>query len=236
VFRLSGTDRFVRAKSTNWEIVEDRKPTADDVYVVLEKFMPKGYEDSRYHGFFGLYEEMSKLHTGLSLRMPEIYGYRTSEKMPVDEAGLIGREFNTWRTQIVDTLFDENRDNFIIIELARKVEKPNEFQTRIVRRLYKELHPEHTVLTVLEIILRAHKRVEELKRKEPLDKLFTWRSRSKFPDTNYDPDLIMAPLTKSYPLMFLYGDGFKELWGKHAIKWFKYVKLLDENLQREATK
>ena len=75
--------------SRAWDVVS-RVPEADDVFVILDRFEPQGV--SLYHN----YEDDLGLLQMAGIAMPEIYGYKTTEKSPVSETDVVGIPYSKW--------------------------------------------------------------------------------------------------------------------------------------------
>lgn len=75
--------------SPHWK--PDRKePTASDVYVIMRKFNPTQIN------FFNAWGRDSKLSEAMGLTMPDIIGYRTTKKEPIDEGFVPGTTYKAW--------------------------------------------------------------------------------------------------------------------------------------------
>lgn len=85
--------------SAAWEPVK-RVPQPDDVFVVLDQFRAVGH----YGRFYDSWWHDQELAEAWSAPLPEIYGYKHTEKKPVDVNACVGVPYDTWRARFVESL------------------------------------------------------------------------------------------------------------------------------------
>lgn len=95
--------RYRRPYSDNWE-AETREALADDVYVVLENFEAIGYSH-----FYQDVREDKEIAEAFGVELPAIYGYKSTEKKPVDKAKLLGTNYRAWRETWIKSLLTPER-------------------------------------------------------------------------------------------------------------------------------
>ncbi len=90
-FRLKSDDMGNEKLSDNWEIVK-RVPTDDDVFVIISHFQSRG-------GFnvYSLYERDARLAKRLGIEMPEVYGYKTTQRKQIETEDCTGTLYTQWR-------------------------------------------------------------------------------------------------------------------------------------------
>src|SRR5262249_3489387 len=97
VFKLKPDEHYGFPYSAAWEI-EDREPTPEDVFVVLEEFKVPGID---FYRTFRNDRHMAKIFGGT---IPPIYGYKTTEKKPVDRKNCLGTYYSDWRSEFTKKL------------------------------------------------------------------------------------------------------------------------------------
>ncbi len=83
------------AGSENWSIVPGREPEGSDVFVLLSRFEAIGVPQISLHvkTMIRVAEMFGKE------KIPNIYGYKTTDRDPVDEKSIIGTHFSEWSTK-----------------------------------------------------------------------------------------------------------------------------------------
>jgi hypothetical protein len=90
--------------SGNWVGVT-RTPTDDDLFVVLEGFVPKGMVRNAYRS---IVSSDRRIATWLGITFPPIYGYRTSVQHPVYSELCIGRHYPDVRMDVLRDMLEAN--------------------------------------------------------------------------------------------------------------------------------
>lgn len=218
VFRLAEPTRVV--KSARWEAVDGRTPTADDVWVVLERF------DAADYNFYTHYTHDKTVFDGLGKTMPPIYGYRSTEKRQVKTDGIPGVPYREWCKTIQASLYAENKD---VIERVAWVSVFEDCTNlRAMKGLATTFGVGHPIADTLYAYLRALDEHGALGHNAGLaiKSLFAQRDVTKYPDTSMAPAMALLHLKSRYPLLFL-GEDMYKLWGTHSKEWIKYVGLVD---------
>lgn len=97
-FVLTPRTNIYRATlSENWNI-QDRTPEPSDVFVVLSRFRSQGPVGRKSEDFYDLYESDQRLAQILGIEMPPVYGYKTTQKRPVEYEDCEGTSYYEWRT------------------------------------------------------------------------------------------------------------------------------------------
>lgn len=230
MFRLIEDGSFCAPWSDCWEPIL-RTPTVDDVYVVLESFKPVEYKR-----FFHDYREDKQLMEGFGLKMPEVFGYKTTEKKPVDTSKVEGTDYAAWRDGLVARLLTP--ENLAKIELYWQAHPHSE------NSYYSETLPSgkglkwitnrfgvtHPIIAWVTSCLDA---AAAIKDEGPLAALagragLTWDKSAAAAESK--------ALRKRYPL--LRRAGFSDLWGEPynadgreaREEWACYVEMVDAKL------
>jgi hypothetical protein len=95
--------------SKNWEI-EAREPDPEDVYVVINRFVPIGHEDGlNGTDFFDQYAKDARvLRLLFDEEMPTIWGLKSTQSRPVDRDKVVGKTYEQWRTETFDALIEKH--------------------------------------------------------------------------------------------------------------------------------
>jgi hypothetical protein len=121
VFVLKDVDfSDLLAPSNNWESVEIT-PSDDDVYVILEYFVPQTFSGRRFADLMRTYKGMLNW---LGVPVPRIVGYRHSESKPVNLENVKGTPLTKWVTQAVQDALDTNAVQKEQVEASYWVEDP----------------------------------------------------------------------------------------------------------------
>ena len=106
--------------SKNWEPVEIT-PSDDDVYVILESFVPQPMTGKEFLDFTCSYQGMLKW---LGVPIPRIVGYRHSVSRPVTPEALKGTPLTQWVAQAVRDALSTNASRKEQVEASYWVEDP----------------------------------------------------------------------------------------------------------------
>jgi hypothetical protein len=90
-FSADNTNYFRSPYSDHWQTVS-RIAADTDVFVLISGFYPHNYD-----GFFEEYKADRALAKALGVTLPVVYGYKTSEKKPLDVSQVVGTEYRKWR-------------------------------------------------------------------------------------------------------------------------------------------
>ena len=226
--------------SDNWEVVT-RVPTVDDVWVVVKNFRAENYCE-----FFTHRREDAALAKTFGAEMPTVYGYKTTEAKPVDEAKLEGVGYAAWRKTFVKSLL--TAENLALIELYWQSRPYSERHSSIdlptskeLGWLVKELTDTHPIVEFCEGAKSAERR---LKAKTDLfGDCGAIQQLASLNGLTYAKSLagtVVGRLKKDYPLL---RRSFSSLWNEPYNKdedlraeWAEYVRLCDEKrARRDAT-
>ncbi len=230
-FRLIERTNYSHPWSANWEIVP-RTPTDDDVFVIISFFQPE-------YPFFSLYVEDLRLARAFGIQMPAVYGYKTTENKPLEEADCKGTEYRAWREKFRSSL---NLNPAVVPKLndwcwaryfrddnnAYSYHRKDNDAVKKARctEIISDLGKNHLVSTLLRRRMVADARIKKFTPvvKEALN-VMAAADGNKLLD-NSEASRSMAALLEKYPLFCV--AGISALWvGDTADKWLDYVKTLD---------
>jgi hypothetical protein len=233
MFRLDGFDYGHGTKfSDNWEAVT-RVPTKDDVFVTIENFRAHGYGD-----FFRHRAEDQLLAKSFGGTVPDIYGYKSTEKKPVDEALIEGTHYREWRKTFIETL--RTPANLALVDLLwrahPKVEPHSNLNMPTPKQLgwlATKLGSRHPIVLFCEGTRQAEAELEALTTSSQV--LHTLAARLGITYEKSTTAHAMQALKECYPL--LRRVSFRALWnepwmrdseGDEREDWVEYVLLHDE--------
>lgn len=220
-FKFDPAKSHYHPYSRSWEIVQ-REPQKEDVFVLLDKFKAS----YSFYNFYSVDQGLSKAFGDGA--MPTIYGYKTTDKAPVDASKCVGTEYQTWRKQFIQSLFVGKtkrlhnhwewsrfaNDNFGYAPSRGQFEE-----------LYKQLGASHPIIALLKKH-QAGERVMKSQKARRLINQLNFVHEILFPDGHKSEcGAVIAATLDKYPLVRSY--GIDELWGNRSEEWIKYVELID---------
>lgn len=224
---LDGKRSFGFPWSANWEI-EEREPTDQDVFVILHQFQSV---NGSFYSEFQADREAAKI---LGATMPQVYGYKTTERVPIKEEETPGTPYCTWRVGFLLGLLTPARMNIVqMLKWADAVPEDDwnsrEFRRNIpggVKAAKKHLGDKHMVVAFLEKFLEGIRAVDKIPppTQEAIQHLL--RSTGKAAQLEFEANIKRDEILKTYPLLRL-NDGLSKLGGKQADDWYDYIQLVD---------
>ena len=227
VFRYNPEGGYCKPWSDCWE-PEDRVPDPSDVFTIISNFRTVGFDMGQY------YKDDSLLAEELAGVLPPIYGYKTTDKKPVEEKNCIGTPYQTWRDAFVASLiapglqvklahwhwsdvFADGRYNWNYPRVLKDT----------VKNLSKVLGPTHEITMFAEkyydggVYCAGHPQLSQA-----LERL-SRRLPNKVSSDSAAKKALNAIYAK-YPLLKSHEEtSVCDLWGKHSEHWAQYVKLID---------
>jgi len=244
-FRLVGTSTW-GSRSKNWEI-ETREPTDDDVFVIISRFEAVDFGD-----FYRAYEQDKRLAVALGIEMPEVYGYKTTEKKAITEKDCQGTSYREWREKFFEDKMTPTLWRYLSYHEWSKLlstvwanghRNPFKGKTKWERadqaqaHLEKLLGKDHPIVELFVRHVRGVKAMSQAPRsiQEIMDNLKNRFGGPKHPTAG--PAL--KAIEKQYPLLTRHAD-VSALWStddyyyegstanfKHAEEWAQYIKMAD---------
>jgi hypothetical protein len=233
-FRLvgwSGTAPY----SEHWA-PELRVPDPKDVYVVITDFKAVDYTS-----FFRDYSRDRAMSDAFGVAMPEVYGYKTTPKKPIDVSKLVGSDYAKWRLTFAQTFLTPDRIGDInklywasTSELGNYNYNnyPNHMTVCSASKaaaLFAALGAMHPIATLCAQQMAAGHALSKFGRAR-IDALRMLVQRTGFTFEKSDACLSQKHLTVRYPLLGLSDNGISVTWGHQAQAWCDYVLLVDKVL------
>lgn len=210
--------------SSCWDAVS-REPTADDVYVIIENFIPHGGTD-----FFQMYKMNRQVIVGLGGTMPPIYGYKNTAKKPITDDDCMGTPYSTWIKRYFASLVlpNEVQEEFDHWLWGRCLDQPywgdrmRSDPQGVILDLTRDLGLDHPIVKIVSANVKGKK---TSKYRDIFPSLF--QSLSSTGVWVNPADEIKTKTLARYPLLGVIGQTFNNLWGENAKLWIDYVKMID---------
>jgi hypothetical protein len=145
VFQPNGSHHYKAPFSNHWEI-ELRESSSLDVYVVIE-----GFRASEYRAFFDDYRADANLAKAFGVTMPTVYGYKHSEKKPVDRSKIEGTFYEDWRKEFIQKLLTpENLERIATLSWVDVVgDRYGGMDKKVIAQLAKVFGPTHAITELI---------------------------------------------------------------------------------------
>jgi Histidine kinase-, DNA gyrase B-, and HSP90-like ATPase len=233
-FVFTPTDKFIprktRTRSASWSPVM-RTPEKTDVYVLLERF------EATCEDFIAQYVEDTEMAALFGIKLPAVYGYKTTEKIPVDVSEEMGVLYPEWRTQFVKELSKNPKVIQMLEDLCwyRSLGRDSyhgtyaRFNKNTVRKDYKKiidnLGAKHPIAAFYRNYVKALRTMgsydyDKHSRIEKLEMRLKGMVELKYPK-------VLEAMYLKYPLLSLLGIGVQALIGEKASTWSTYIKTVD---------
>lgn len=217
-FQLQPDAHFGNPWSEMWEPVR-REPTKDDVFVTLRNFQ---HED-----FPKWYRSDQRLAHALNLEMPPIYGYKDTERKPVDVSKVEGTYYQDWRREFFSKRISDEQRATIADEAwlnTTRWHPGSRFERKAFQRAFtkmtQRLPPDHILLQFFKRLTEARARLTAENRE-----LSMALTRAGVPHGE-NPQKMVAHILRDYP-MFDKSESFAGVLDQpHA--WIDYVLAVDD--------
>lgn len=228
-FVLDPEGSFYFPWSEHWDI-EEREPTADDVFVVLEGFKTHGVMG---YDIYTMYKEDETLAKQFGVKLPKVYGYKSTKKKPVLASTCLGTDYRTWRTKFIkDLLTPKNR---------RLIEY-HEWSQLALYGYYDSRKPSKTHLDWIKEELGASHHIYKLFKKQQIGaRIFKKRNyerdkaieslKERALDSEFKSErtLAMEEIRRMYPMFEATNNTLSVLCNDHRSDWVKYIQLVDNS-------
>lgn len=233
--------------SNCWDI-EERTPDARDVFVLLRGFkvIDKPTDDSGDTGFYSQYSRDRELLEALKVPVPKVYGYKSTEKEPMDMSNVLGTKYGEWRMRYFKEALNNQKVKDIVASLSwvnlivrssrrHHYRDDTTISPKIMSRLFTSLGKDHLVCVLLRRIAMAHRTLKRIKTKK-VDAVKNLMKviREDTDDDDEDSDkteqeLFKENIEKEYPMFQLFNDGINDLLDNedHVEHWINYIKVID---------
>ncbi|KKW12782.1 MAG: RIIA protein [Candidatus Gottesmanbacteria bacterium GW2011_GWB1_49_7] len=213
--------------SDSWEIVT-RIPSKNDVFVILDKFEVCGLD------FIRMYRDDASIMKSIGLKMPGVYGYKTTEKKPVSGIDCIGKHYRDWRVEWAKETMTAMNLGSLYNDMARvkstKDSLPHNvrhYPASIEKRFAKLLGRAHP----LYLVVREYTQLERTINKNETLAPLVEHIRGIINDKTVVPPIGIIDTMKKYPMLHklhkggfsIFSDGEQELVNCAV----EYIKLID---------
>lgn len=249
---------FGHPYSRCWDI-QEREPSDDDVFVIIRAF-----KSVNHHNFFYQVQKDRQVAKDFGVVVPDIYGYKDTDKAPVDLKSVKGIQYRDWRKKLYEEIGKKCEGQLNAYEWAYAFESARGWEfpkaATLMEFLIAELGTKHPLTVVFQKHRDAAKEMAELGRKETyLNSLSEVHRNVR---ANIDENLSAAEkevdeLLRGYPLLLEgeYNRYYKNTIIKkfsnrfldcgHAVRdgtinfsreWIRYIKMIDEQNKKAGKK
>jgi hypothetical protein len=229
VFRFKPSEgNYYRPWSRFWE-AEEHEPSDKDIWVVIEHFQGSSCN------FFTLYDEAeawAKQFVDEKYVMPEVIGYKSTEKKPVDMTTLQGRHFKDWYNDFLKSLITDKLKKTVekwhwskIISEHHYYQYQAESRKSAQKKASELLGEDHPLVQMVQKNRSAKQALKNLSYNEQKQlETLVEKLKDRLPKPEADEEY--ERLEKKYPLLEIHDLG--NIWGEHADAWAQYIKMCDE--------
>ncbi len=208
--------------SQYWEPT-DREATDEDVFVLID-----GFKTDKPCGFNLFYEYKNDLKIAelFGHSMPPIYGYKTSEKKPLNVSDCAGLCYPVWKKKFISDLRDGKAKAYIESYEWKQCYRDRWNYGKLslnLRVLGEKLGRTHIIYDYLKKANKAKKLWKKISSER--DAAIRWLN-SQDTGTLSEPELILKSILDRYPLLSV-DQGIESLWDNHSVQWIEYVQLID---------
>lgn len=226
-FILSQDKGYYHPYSRAWSIIS-RKPEAEDVFVILESFKVPGYD------FYYEYKQDKRLFELFGKTMPTVYGYKSTEKKPLDAKNIPGTEYKTWREKAIKDLVTPKVSEIMELKAWNDLFHDHHYYWRpnrqsAIRHLVGRLgkyHPISLLFRKYSVAASKIQKIQKTKIYEAYNLLSRRLANASSPTLEYEGSAgeERDKLLERYPLL---KDRIYDLWGSEEEAWTNYVRVLD---------
>lgn len=241
VFRLDPAIPQRDPYSACWD-PETREPTADDVFVLLNCFRAQSAN------FYSEVTQDRKIATTLGVKMPEIYGYKTTVKKPVLVTDCLGTHYPEWRKGFLKSLLTDHTRKLLTTWLWGETlnsqqeayySRYSNFNRAAIKaakareHLSNKLGKQHLLVIMTERLVEIKGICDDHRLTDALRNLYDYLELHKDPTINGDDiKLLIKKIYQKYSLFSVTDGGIYNLWGSGLNNWVQYIKLVDTNRKR----
>lgn len=218
-----------------WEPAPNKVISPDDVYVVVNKFIVD------IDGFQNMYQRDKKLLGLVNEEIPDIYAYRNTEKNPLDQDKLIGKDYRDWRQEKWQSLiwkYPEAYENWLWATMFDYHDQRSTIY--FLKPLLSNLGRDHQITKAFVRHLKERKKLKAIDKRlgDGLKDVFRMMEDIGEQDEDgekLEPRILKQALKEKYPLLHVgngyYADLLGELFSGRAKDWFDYIKMVDYFLE-----
>lgn len=208
--------------SKNWS-VEKRIPDKSDVFVLVRNFRALNYKS-----FFSEYKSDRNLINHFGGDMPEVYGYKSTERKPIDASTIPGTPYEEWRRTLGAGLTTAENLELIdgmywtVLGDQNFVSMPDPHDRSIVEAAFGPLHLITKTLDQQAAYSLKYQGMSASKR----DAVMHLAKRIGLTFASSSAKLAVDEIYRTYPLLEI--TRIVSLWDyRHQHKWHDYVRTID---------
>lgn len=240
VFTLKMDADFKHPYSQMWEVISEYEPKEDDVYVIIENFRTVDESHMLFTARVRGDESLCKL---FGLKMPVIYGYKSTEKFRVEASDVTGISYKKWREKFFKEALTQPKVIATIRDLELVDSWPQNYYAEGKTRPEKMVHSVNRSWETLCLNLgKRHPITKWAKQVHEATTRYKWipeRERIVLDEfvrdtrpKNYQspPEVTKALFLKLYPVLAFTNNGIAVLWDGSSRKspYNEYVKDMDQ--------
>lgn len=233
-FKLDATKTsFWRPWSNNWEAETEREADPKDVYVILQNFRTN-------YDFYGLYQRDRQIAVAFNIPMPAVYGYKHTEKKPLNESTCVGIEYCTWRKSFLASLNTAEAETMVGHWRWHKAAggyfygygygySHDDLDGSKVKLLTEALGADHAITR---FAIRALESKDFVTKSKIHEDVFTYLMNhvvAKVAEGRCEIVATVKAFKKEYPLLGMDQIGLPRVWGSEGKKLCEYIKLVDSS-------
>lgn len=225
-FTLVPKSYYSHPFSGAWAVTDpNRVATDEDVFVLINNFKT---DKSSGFDIYHRYREDNAILELFDLKMPVIYGYKTTEKKPIKAEDCAGIHYPEWRKKFMAELANGKAKADIELYDWQRLFKDGSYYRRNhldLKALSDEFGVSHLIVQTLKKARSAEKKWNKIGNRQgvvrDLGKIY-------FSDeTKSESTQALKTIIERYPLLAPGIGDLDALWGHHSIQWIEYVKMID---------
>lgn len=227
-----------------WD-VENITPEDSDVFVLLRGFKVLKNRDtsSTDESFYSRYTKDRDILEQLKIPMPKVYGYKNTEKDPVDLSKIKGKQYEEWRLEYFKKVLENPKIvtivnslywvNLIARSSRRYYYRDNtSVPPQILAKVFSKLGKDHQICELLRKIMLARRNLKREDSKKIIATQTVLRLLKDEDVANNDTEQQSAKdnIIKEYPMFDLVVGGFNDLIDEkdHTDHWIDYIQAIDK--------
>ncbi len=213
--------------SDHWEPTDPKRVATDaDVFVLLD-----GFRTEKLDGFniYNSYQSDRRTAEFFGIPMPQVYGYKTSDKKPLKIEDCAGKHYREWRESFLANLTQGKASPFIeIYDWNYSYDRRWNWGRHALnmRELGESLGRDHQIYNYLKNGNKAAKLWRKFSSERQRIVSDLGSRYIQIPGKSKAKDALSAIFDK-YPLLSTNDTGISCLWGKHKTQWIEYIMLAD---------
>jgi len=227
LFKFNPAEGYAKPWSDCWD-AEDRVPTDDDVFSLITGFRTVGFDLGEY------YRSDKILAEQLGGVLPTIYGYKTTDKKPVEVKDCKGTHYPVWRQKFALSLLTQQvKDQFALWQWMQTVQQHKQYwrTVKLDKKMFDKLEKSLGAAHLIMILAKNNYDGLDYFKKFPnlpqaLNILETRLPEKMVKDTAGQKAL--EAIYAKYPLLTLEDCSVADVWGTKSADWLQYINLIDK--------